>query len=626
MSAAELREQVRRLERAREAARQRGDRAAEARHLGTLGLLCVCLGEPSRASGYFEQCRDLARLLRRPDGRGQRRAQPRAAPRAQGRSAPRRRADAVGRRPEGRLPLPRESPWRELAGAPGQARASGDRPGGERRRVDWAGGRGGSRAPPPRPRPSALPYPPPAALLLSIWRSFGKPPPLAGRVAGAGVRAPRTDGKGLGRAAGSRGGAQGPDRHPRPRRDHRRRPAAGGRRWSAAAPGCGKTLLAMEFLVRGATQFGEPGVFMAFEETRRGARRRTCARSASTSTSWSRRRSSCVDYVHVERSEIEETGEYDLEGLFVRLGHAIDIDRRQARRARHASRRCSRGLPNHAILRAELRRLFRWLKDKGVTAVITGERGDGHADPPRPRGVRLRLRDPARPPRHRPGLDAPPARRQVPRLRARHQRVPVPDRRATASRCCRSPRCGSTTRSPSERVSTGIAGLDAMLGGKGFYRGSSVLVSGTAGTGKTSLAAHFADAACRARRARACYFAFEESPSQIVRNMRSIGLDLRAAGSTQGLLQLPRRAARRSTAWRCTWRRCTSMIERVRARSVVVVDPISNFIDAGTRQRGRGDADAADRLPEGAADHRAVHQPDHRRRARWRRPTSASPR
>ena len=133
------------------------------------------------------------------------------------------------------------------------------------------------------------------------------------------------------------------------------------------------------------------------------------------------------------------------------------------------SRRCSPASPTRPILRAELRRLFRWLKDRGVTAVITGERGDGRAHPPRPRGIRLRLRDPARPPRQRAGLDPAAAHRQVPRLGARHQRVPVPDRRATGSRSCRSPRCASTTRRRRERVSTGVAGLDADARRQGLY-------------------------------------------------------------------------------------------------------------------------------------------------------------
>ena len=237
-----------------------------------------------------------------------------------------------------------------------------------------------------------------------------------------------------------------------------------------------------------------------------------------------RQKKVALDYVRIERSEIEETGEYDLEGLFIRLGHAIDtvgakrvvLDTIEALFA---------GLPNHGILRAELRRLFRWLKDRGVTAVITGERGENSLTR---YGLEEYVADCVILLDHRivdADLDPAAARREVPRHAARHERVPVPDRRRRASRCCRSPRCGSTTRRSSERVSTGIAGLDAMLGGKGVFRGSSVLVSGAPGTGKSRVAARFADAACR-RGERALLFCYEESASQMLRNMRSIGIDL----------------------------------------------------------------------------------------------------
>ncbi len=274
--------------------------------------------------------------------------------------------------------------------------------------------------------------------------------------------------------------------------------------------GCGKTLFAMEFLVHGATEFGEPGVFMAFEETRRGAGaerplarlRPRRARRARTSSSSTTSTSSAAR----SRRPASTTSR----GCSSASGYAIDSIGAK-RVVLDTIETLFAGLSNEAILRAELRRLFRWLKDKGVTAVITGERGDGHAHPPGPGGVRLRLRDPARPPGQRPGLDPPAAHRQVPRLAARHQRVPVPDRRATASASCRSPRSGWSTRRPTSGSPPASPRLDAMLGGKGYYRGSSVLVSGTAGTGKTSLAAHFADAACR-RGERCLYFAFEESP------------------------------------------------------------------------------------------------------------------
>ena len=368
--------------------------------------------------------------------------------------------------------------------------------------------------------------------------------------------------------------------------------------------GCGKTLLAMEFLVRGATEYGEPGVFMAFEETAEELAAERRARSASTSTSWSRSKKLVVDHVHVERSEIEETGEYDLEGLFIRLGLRHRLDRRQAGRARHHRDAVRRAVRTQAILRAELRRLFRWLKDKGVTAVITGERGDGHADPPRPGGVRLRLRDPARPPGRRPGLDAAAARRQVPR----HRRTAPTSTRSsstrTASPSCRSPRSGCEHEASDERVSTGVPRLDAMLGGEGYYRGSSVLVSGTAGHRQDAASPrHFADAACR-RGERCLYFAFEESQSQIVRNMRSIGIDLRAVGRRRACCGSTPRGPTLLRPGDAPGRACTSWSSEFEPR-VVVVDPITNLARRGhAAARPTAMLTAADRLPEDAADHR----------------------
>ena len=214
------------------------------------------------------------------------------------------------------------------------------------------------------------------------------------------------------------------------------------------------------------------------------------------------------------------------------------------------------GLSNAAILRAELRRLFRWLKEQGRHGDHHRRARRGHADPPRPGGVRLRLRHPPRPPRHRAALDAAPAHRQVPRHDARHQRVSVPDRRDGHLRPADHVARPAATRRRNERISTGIPRLDAMLGGKGVYRGSSVLVSGTAGTGKTSLAAHFADAACR-RGERCLYFAFEESESQLDAQHaidRPGPGALVEAGTCCG--STPR--ARPLTVWRCTSPRSTS--------------------------------------------------------------------
>ena len=206
------------------------------------------------------------------------------------------------------------------------------------------------------------------------------------------------------------------------------------------------------------------------------------------------------------------------------------------------------GLSNTAILRAELRRLFRWLKEKGVTAIITGERGDGASDQARPGRIRLRLRDRVGPSRQRATLHPAAAGRQVSRSVHGTNEYPfLIDEQGISVLPVTS--LGLKHEVSSERISTGVARLDAMFGGQGYYRGSSVLVSGTAGSGKTSLAAHFVDAACR--RGETClYFAFEESESQLVRNMRSIGIDL-APWIKQGLLHF-HAAGPRSPAWRCT--------------------------------------------------------------------------
>jgi circadian clock protein KaiC len=288
------------------------------------------------------------------------------------------------------------------------------------------------------------------------------------------------------------------------------------------AAGCGKTLMAMEFLVRGATEFGEPGVFMSFEE---GVQELTeNVRSLGFDLDeLMEQEKLVVDYVHVERSEIEETGEYDLEGLFIRLGFAIDsIGARRV--VLDTLEVLFGGLQNEAVIRSELRRLFRWLRDKGVTAVITGERGEGTLTR---HGLEEYVSDCVILLDHRVTDQLATRRLRVVKYRGSiHGTNEYPflidedgiDVLPVTS-------LALEHAASSQRISTGIPGLDQMLGGKGYYRGSSVLVSGRAGTGKTSLSAHFVDAACR-RGERCIYFAFEESRSQVVRNMRSIGVDL----------------------------------------------------------------------------------------------------
>ncbi len=285
--------------------------------------------------------------------------------------------------------------------------------------------------------------------------------------------------------------------------------------------GCGKTLFAMEFLVRGALDYGEPGVFMSFEE-RPQELAQNVASLGFDLDDLRARKLIAIDHVRVERSEIEETGDYDLEGLFIRLGHAIDTIGAK-RVALDTIETLFGGLSNSAILRAELRRLFLWLKDRGVTAVITGERGDGALTR---QGLEEYVSDCVVLLDHRVIQQVSTRRLRIVKYRgSTHGTNEYPfliDN--TGINVLPVTSTGLAHKVSSERTSSGQAQLDDMLGG-GYYKGSSILISGTPGAGKSSLAAHFAKSTC-VEGGKCLYFAFEESPSQIVRNMRSIGVDL----------------------------------------------------------------------------------------------------
>ncbi|WP_295456624.1 circadian clock protein KaiC [uncultured Thiodictyon sp.] len=338
--------------------------------------------------------------------------------------------------------------------------------------------------------------------------------------------------------------------------------------------GCGKTLMAMEFLVRGATRFNEPGVFMAFEETSEELTQNVASLGFDLKA-LSAQGQLALDFVYLEPSEIEETGEFDLGGLFVRLGYAIDSIGAK-RVVLDTIETLFAGLPNPMILRAELRRLFRWLKDKGVTAIITGERGEGQLTR---QGLEEYVSDCVIVLDHRPVNLISTRRLRVVKYRgSTHGTNEYPfliDEDGISVLPITS--LGLDHHVSTERVSSGIPRLDAMLAGAGFYRGTSVLVSGTAGTGKSSLAGHFAAAAC-ARGERVLYFAFEESPNQVVRNMGSIGIDL-GRWVAQCLLQF--QAVRPTFAG--LELHLTTMhkaIDRFKPH-IVVVDPLNSFISAG---------------------------------------------
>jgi circadian clock protein KaiC len=335
--------------------------------------------------------------------------------------------------------------------------------------------------------------------------------------------------------------------------------------------GCGKTLLAMEFLVRGALEFDEPGVFMAFEETAKDLTQNVASLGFDLDDLIANKKL-VLDFVYIERSEIEETGEYDLEGLFIRLGQSIDSIGAK-RVVLDTIESLFAGLPNPLILRAELRRLFRWLKEKGVTAVITGERGEETLTR---QGLEEYVSDCVIVLDHRVSDQSSSRRLRVVKYRgSTHGTNEYPfliDEDGISVLPVTS--LGLQHVVTTNRIPTGIARLDAMLGGKGFFRGSSVLVSGTAGTGKSSISAHFVDAACR-RGERALYFSFEESPSQIIRNMRSIGIDLEQWVNS-GLLRF--QATRPAFAG---LEMQLTMIHKATVNfnpQVVIVDPLNGFI------------------------------------------------
>ena len=286
--------------------------------------------------------------------------------------------------------------------------------------------------------------------------------------------------------------------------------------------GCGKTLLSMEFLVRGATEFGEPGVFIAFEETTEELTENVASLGIDLQALVASKKL-LLDYIFVDRSEFQETGEYDLEGLFIRLGYAIDSIK--AKRVVLDTIEVLFGaLPNQGIVRAELRRLFRWLKEKGVTVIMTGERGDGTLTR---FGLEEYVSDCVISLDHRVVDQVTTRRIRVVKYRGTtHGTNEYPfliEEDGISIWPITSVQMEHTA--SIERIPTGIERLDTMLGGMGFYKGSSILLSGTAGTGKTGVATTFADATCR-RGERCLYISFEESPSQIIRNTGTIGLDL----------------------------------------------------------------------------------------------------
>jgi circadian clock protein KaiC len=335
--------------------------------------------------------------------------------------------------------------------------------------------------------------------------------------------------------------------------------------------GCGKTLFAMEFLVRGATLYNEPGVFISFEETEK----ELTANVASLGFDLDnlvKQKKIWLEHIHVERSQFEHSGEYDLEGLFIRIHLAIESIGAK-RVVLDTIESLFSELPNSLILRAELTRLFRWLKKKNVTTIVTAERGDGALTR---QGLEEYVSDCVILLDHRVNDQSSIRRLRIVKYRgSTHGTNEYPfliDEDGFSVLPVTS--LGLNYVSSPDRISTGIPRLDTMLSGKGYFKGSTVLVSGTAGTGKTSIAAQFAEAACK-RGERVLFFTFEESPSQLVRNMRSIGIDLEP-WVDKGLLQF--HATRPTLYGLETHLTTTIKLINKFMPAVVILDPINGFM------------------------------------------------
>ena len=343
----------------------------------------------------------------------------------------------------------------------------------------------------------------------------------------------------------------------------------------AGGAGCGKTLFAMEFLVNGAVQYNEPGIFVAFEENADELAQNVASLGFDLKA-LIKQKKLIIDYIRVQRSEIEEAGDYDLEGLFIRLAHAIDSIGAK-RIVLDTVEVLFSALPNQGILRAELQRLFRWLKDRGMSAVITAERGEGTMTR---FGLEEYVADCVISLDHRVTEQMSTRRLRIVKYRGTLHGTNEYPFLITKAGISVLPitSLGLNHRASAERVSTGIQELDDMLGGKGYYRGSSILLSGTAGTGKSRLAAAFVNAACR-RGERCLYFSFEESTEQIIRNMRSIGIDL-APHVKKGLLQFH---VARPTLYGLEMHLITihELIKQHKPE-IVILDPITDFFAVGS--------------------------------------------
>lgn len=339
--------------------------------------------------------------------------------------------------------------------------------------------------------------------------------------------------------------------------------------------GCGKTVFGIQFLVKGIVENDEPGVFVSFEETAADLTDNVASLGFDLDKLTAEKKLR-IDYIRIERSEIEETGEYDLEGLFIRLNYAIDAIGAK-RVVLDTLESLFSGMQNEGVLRSEIRRLFKWLKEKGVTTVITGERGETNLTR---QGLEEFVSDCVILLDFRVVNQIATRRLRIVKYRgSTHGTNEYPfliDENGISVIPITSLKLDY--KASADVISTGLKPLNALFKKGGIYEGGSTLITGSAGTAKTILAGYFALGSCL-RNERALLFSFEEAPDQTMRNLLAIGIDLRPYIDSNLLLI----HASRPTLHGLEMHLLTvnKLLEEFRPKTVIV-DPISSLVSVGT--------------------------------------------
>ncbi len=344
----------------------------------------------------------------------------------------------------------------------------------------------------------------------------------------------------------------------------------------SGGPGAGKTFFSMQFLINGVMKFQEPGLFVSFEETEK----EIIQDFASLKFPLKKLVASnkiILDYVHIASSDFSQTGVYNLEGLFIRIQDAIN--RYKIKRVVLDTIETLFGLLNNqALIRNELKRLFRWLKEKGITAIVTAEKGQLENSISR-YGLEEYVADCVIVLDRRQLNDISTRRMMIIKYRgSSHGGNEYPfsiDEMGFHVLPLTSLKLNYTV--SKVQISTGIKRFDTMLGGKGYYKGSSILITGTAGVGKSSFGAAFANNICK-EGGKCLYFAFEESLSQILRNMNSLGINLERWDKTGQLRCIPIRTNQCGLEDHLV--KMLNVIDEFKP-DAIVVDPVSNFINVG---------------------------------------------